>query len=128
MKIEVGRTYLYERIVIINGIKKPVKTPVQIVGIPDAFSATIKLEDGRTIDVERKFLHLINSPKPAHYDTPIDTIDFMKANFSREAVEGFMRGNAIKYLQRAGKKGDKLDDLRKSAHYLQMLIEWEEGQ
>lgn len=68
------------------------------------------------------------SQKPAHYDTPIDTIDFMKANFSREAVEGFMRGNAIKYLQRAGKKGDKLDDLRKSAHYLQMLIEWEEEQ
>lgn len=64
--------------------------------------------------------------KPAHYDTAIDTIAFAKANFSREQVEGFMRINAIKYLQRAGKKDDKLSDLRKSAHYLQMLIEMEE--
>lgn len=63
--------------------------------------------------------------KPAHYDTAIDTIDFMKANFSREAVEGFMRGNAIKYLQR--NKGQKLSDLKKCRHYLDMLIELEEG-
>lgn len=127
MKIEVGKTYLYERILIINGIKKPVKTPVEVVDFPDSFSATIKLEDGRTIDVERKFLHLRNSQKPTHYDTSIDTIDFMKANFSREAVEGFMRGNAIKYLQRIG-KGEKLSDLKKAEAYIKMLIELEEEQ
>lgn len=76
-----------------------------------------------------KFEEIVDSSekdKPAHYDTAIDTIDFMKANFSREAVEGFMRGNAIKYLQRD--KGQKLSDLKKCRHYLDMLIELEEEQ
>lgn len=63
--------------------------------------------------------------KPAHYDTAIDTIAFAKANFSREQVEGFMRINAIKYLQRIG-KGEKLSDLRKAEAYIKMLIEMEE--
>lgn len=75
-------------------------------------------------DVELK--EIMPSSKPAHYDTAIDTIAFAKANFSREQVQGFMRINAIKYLQRD--KGQTLSDLRKSAHYIQMLIEMEEEQ
>lgn len=64
--------------------------------------------------------------KPAHYDTGIDTIAFMRANCPPEQVEGFLRGNAIKYLQRYDKKNG-VDDLRKAAHYVQMLIEEVEG-
>lgn len=64
--------------------------------------------------------------KPAHYDTAIDTIAFAKANFTPEQVEGFMRINAIKYLQRV-KKGQVLEDLKKSRSYIDMLIEMEEG-
>ena len=37
--------------------------------------------------------------------------------------EGFLRGNAIKYLARAGAKGDALEDFRKARHYLDKLIE-----
>lgn len=60
--------------------------------------------------------------KPAHYDTGIDTIDFMRANCPPEQVEGFLRGNALKYLQRYDKKNGR-EDLKKAAHYVQMLIE-----
>lgn len=65
-------------------------------------------------------------PKPAHYDTGIDTIAFMRANCPPEQVEGFLRGNVFKYLQRYDKKNG-VDDLKKAAHYIEMLIEEVEG-
>lgn len=39
----------------------------------------------------------------------------------------FYRGNALKYLLRAGRKGPALEDLRKCRHYLDKIIEMEEG-
>lgn len=39
----------------------------------------------------------------------------------------FYRGNALKYLLRAGKKGDAVQDLRKAIHYIEKCIEREEG-
>lgn len=68
----------------------------------------------------------VEPQKPAHYDTGIDTIAFMRANCPPEQVEGFLRGNALKYLQRYPNKNG-VDDLRKAAHYVQMLIEEVEG-
>lgn len=38
----------------------------------------------------------------------------------------FYRGNALKYLLRAGKKGPALEDLRKARHYLDRIIEMEQ--
>lgn len=35
---------------------------------------------------------------------------------------GFCDGNAVKYIARAGKKGDRLEDLRKAQWYLGRLI------
>ena len=64
--------------------------------------------------------------KPAHYDTGIDTIAFMRANCTPEQVEGFLRGNVFKYLQRYDKKNG-VEDLKKATHYVQMLIEEVEG-
>lgn len=66
-------------------------------------------------------------PKPAHYDTGIDTIAFMRANCPPEQVEGFLRGNALKYLQRYPAKGTPVEDLKKARHYIEMLIEEVEG-
>lgn len=40
---------------------------------------------------------------------------------------GFLRGNAIKYLARAGTKGSALEDYKKAQHYLAKLIEVIEG-
>ena len=47
----------------------------------------------------------------------------MEAWMTPEQFEGFLRGNAIKYLARAGKKGDALEDVKKAQHYLVKLIE-----
>jgi hypothetical protein len=47
----------------------------------------------------------------------------MEAWMSHEQWVGFLRGNAIKYLARAGSKGDALEDYKKGQHYLVKLIE-----
>ena len=39
----------------------------------------------------------------------------------------FFEGSALKYLLRAGRKGSKVEDLKKCRHYLDKLIEIEEG-
>jgi hypothetical protein len=39
----------------------------------------------------------------------------------------FYAGNALKYLLRAGHKGSKIEDLKKARHYLDKMIELEEG-
>lgn len=49
--------------------------------------------------------------------------DAMEAWMTPEQFQGFLRGNAIKYLARAGSKGDALEDYRKAHHYLGKLIE-----
>ena len=36
---------------------------------------------------------------------------------------GFYRGNALKYLMRAGSKDDPLQEIKKARHYLDRLIE-----
>jgi hypothetical protein len=36
---------------------------------------------------------------------------------------GFYRGNALKYLMRAGNKDDPLQEIQKARHYLDRLIE-----
>jgi hypothetical protein len=56
---------------------------------------------------------------PPHYQTAagIEAIDVI------EAFElGFSLGNAVKYILRAGKKGDRLDDLKKARWYLSREI------
>lgn len=40
----------------------------------------------------------------------------------------FLTGNAIKYLWRAGHKGDKLEDLKKARWYIDRAIQKEEAE
>jgi hypothetical protein len=47
----------------------------------------------------------------------------MQSWMTEDEFAGFLRGNAIKYLARAGRKGDELQDLQKAAHYLEKLVE-----
>ena len=52
--------------------------------------------------------------QPTHYtDGGIETIDFIEAKGL-----GFNLGNAVKYISRAGKKGNRLQDLQKAQWYL----------
>ncbi len=50
---------------------------------------------------------------------PWDVID----SWPIDLAKGFYRGSALKYLMRAGSKGDMLDDVRKAHHCLEKLIE-----
>lgn len=47
----------------------------------------------------------------------------MEAWMTHSEFLGFLRGNVIKYVSRAGSKGDALEDYRKAQHYLDKLIE-----
>lgn len=63
-----------------------------------------------------------------HYlDMGVQPWDAMQAWMTPMEFRGFLRGNAIKYVARAGKKGDEVEDLRKARHYLDRLIEELEG-
>lgn len=50
---------------------------------------------------------------------PWDVID----DLPHAQAIGFYRGNAIKYIMRAGEKGPAKTDYEKAIHYLQKLIE-----
>jgi hypothetical protein len=59
-----------------------------------------------------------------HYlNMKVQPWDAMRAWMSDDEFAGFLRGNVIKYIARAGKKGDELEDLCKAVHYLDALIE-----
>ena len=60
-----------------------------------------------------------------HYKTNsgIDVIDFCK-----EYELNFNRGNIIKYVARAGKKDNELQDMRKALDYIEREIKWLEQQ
>lgn len=52
--------------------------------------------------------------------------DAMRAWMSPEQFHGFLRGNVIKYIARAGRKSDpggEIQDLKKARHYLDALIQ-----
>lgn len=126
MKIEVGKEYKVLKDGLKEGLREgEVGTVIEIDSLGVCTLRHVCTGGWTESLIESSDLAAVTSSKPAHYDTAIDTIAFAKANFSREAVEGFMRINAIKYLQRVN-KGEKLSDLRKARAYLDMLIEMEE--
>lgn len=60
--------------------------------------------------------------KPAHYESKIDPLAYMKENMSAAGYEGFLIGNVIKYVTRYPKKNG-LEDLKKAKDYLEKAIE-----
>ena len=70
------------------------------------------------IDIEK------NDPvtHPSHYTDGIEVMDYIE---SKGWGEGFCRGNAVKYISRAGKKDpDKeIEDLKKASWYLERDIQ-----
>lgn len=55
---------------------------------------------------------------PAHYKSHPSGIECIQVTEHMT----FCRGNAIKYLWRAGEKGDAVEDLRKSIWYIEREI------
>lgn len=64
---------------------------------------------------------------PSHYTQGgIECIDAIRAMLGRDGFAAYCRGNAMKYLWRAGLKGDPVEDLRKAQWYLaRARAEWE---
>lgn len=65
----------------------------------------------------------INHPERYGGDTPYECIKVLKAWLSKEEYEVFLRGNAIKYICRLGKKDQKAQELKKAKWYIEKLIE-----
>lgn len=64
----------------------------------------------------------------SYYDVGgVTVIDYIKAKLSPEEYSGFLKGNVLKYMSRAGYKEDELSDLKKAQEYLGWLIEAKEA-
>lgn len=64
-----------------------------------------------------------NVNQPSHYTAGgIETLDYMKAKLSPEALEGYFAGNVLKYVSRYNHKNG-VEDLKKAQFYLRELIE-----
>ena len=62
--------------------------------------------------------------RPAHYTSgDVECIDGIRAALGDGFVD-YCRGNCIKYLWRAGRKGDMTEDLRKARVYLGWAISY----
>ena len=58
---------------------------------------------------------------PSHYTSgDIECIDAIRSALGEGGFRAWCRGNAIKYLWRAGLKGDATEDLRKATFYTRM--------
>lgn len=57
----------------------------------------------------------------------LEVIDILKAKLTGEQFQGFLRGNALKYLFRYDHKGTPVSDLLKATDYLRWLKESVEG-
>lgn len=65
---------------------------------------------------------------PSHYASgSIECIDAMLSAFGKEGVMWFCHLNAFKYLWRADKKGNELEDLKKARWYLDKEIALKES-
>ena len=58
---------------------------------------------------------------PSHYGDADNLYEAIKVIEAWDL--GFHLGNAVKYISRAGKKGDQLEDLKKALWYLQREVD-----
>ena len=66
---------------------------------------------------------MVNHPKHYGGDTEYECIKVLKAWLGDDEYRGFLRGNAIKYLCRVGKKDESVQELKKVKWYVEKLIE-----
>lgn len=61
---------------------------------------------------------------PEHYTFGgIETVDYLRAKLTKEEFIGWCRGNALKYLSRAGHKDEEIQEYRKAAKYIEWIID-----
>ena len=64
---------------------------------------------------------MVNHPPHYQSEKGVECIDAIEAAMTTEEFRGYLRGNCLKYLWRAEKKGRE-EDLKKAAWYLNRLI------
>lgn len=90
-----------------------------VVNKDDCRFASLDTVAGKTYyRFEEEVVEKINHPEHYGGDTLYEAIKVIEA-----WKLGFNLGNAVKYISRAGKKGDALLDLRKALWYLQREID-----
>ena len=61
--------------------------------------------------------------QPDHYNKgSIEAIEAIKASMPEQEFNGYLKGNALKYLWRYDYKGKPVEDLKKAQFYLNKLI------
>jgi hypothetical protein len=70
--------------------------------------------------VEKRVSDAVNHPP--HYQGKVECIDAIEAGLGDDGFVAHCRGTAMKYLYRAGRKGELVEDLRKAAWYLDRAI------
>lgn len=71
-----------------------------------------------------EFYNGIPVKSPSHYtDGGIETIDYIRAKLSPDHFRAYCLGNVLKYVSRAGKKGNANVDLKKAYVYLGWAVE-----
>ena len=69
-----------------------------------------------------------NVNHPEHYKkNGIECIDIIQFILGETGAKFFCLGNVIKYVTRAGKKDNNVEDLKKALWYLDRLIKLEES-
>ena len=64
----------------------------------------------------------VNSPE--HYNMlSVEAIDIIKMSMTKEEFLGYLKGNALKYINRYKHKGNPKQDLSKAGWYLKKLEE-----
>lgn len=98
-------------------------------GVPPASVRTVSIDEVQGNIMAHMLSEKNEKPEavnhPLHYggDTTYECVKVLKAWMSADEYRGFLRGNAIKYLCRTGKKDEIVQELKKSAWYINKLIE-----
>jgi len=81
--------------------------------------------EGAEEEVKPEFdnvVDMVNSPP--HYNAgAVECIVAIEASMTKEAFEGYLKGNVTKYLWRYEKKEKPLEDVKKARYYLNRLIQ-----
>ena len=64
---------------------------------------------------------MVNHP-PHYTDGGIEAIEYIAAKLTEEEFIGYVKGNVLKYVSRAGKKGDLFEDFEKAKFYLDLVL------
>ena len=80
-------------------------------------------DDNEEFKIEELEKYILSSE---HYSGVIKTIDYIEDKLTKEQYEGYLLGNALKYLSRYNNKGKQTKYIRKALTYLVWLINKDE--